>query len=107
MRGRGVVRRFDPGSVTRGTACLTSVCLQAVLKAAIYGQGRRSSRSRSSATKALKAALRSYGYRGWDRQRNRRVFSGMIRRVSTPREGSKILTFLFRPRPVCSSLLHL
>jgi hypothetical protein len=27
--------------------------------------------------------------------------------VSNPREGSKILTFLFRPRLVCSSFLHL
>jgi hypothetical protein len=25
--GRGVVRSFDPGSVTRGTTCLTSVCI--------------------------------------------------------------------------------
>jgi hypothetical protein len=25
--GAGVVRRFDPGSVTRGTACLASVCV--------------------------------------------------------------------------------
>jgi hypothetical protein len=41
MRGRGVVRRFDPGSVTRGTACLTSVYLQADLKAVESGQARR------------------------------------------------------------------
>ena len=39
--GVGVVRSFDPGSVTRGTACLTSVCVQGDLKAAIYGQARR------------------------------------------------------------------
>ena len=39
--GGGVVRRFDPGSVTRGTACLTSVCIQGDLKAFIYGQARR------------------------------------------------------------------
>src|SRR5215211_7154244 len=39
--GGGVVRSFDPGSVTRGTACLTSVCLQGDLKAVIYGQVRR------------------------------------------------------------------
>jgi hypothetical protein len=31
----------------------------------------------------------------------------MSRGVSNPREGSKILTFLFQPRVVCSSLLHL
>jgi hypothetical protein len=41
MRGRGVVRSFDPGSVTRGTACLTSVCVQGDLKAVIFGQARR------------------------------------------------------------------
>jgi hypothetical protein len=27
MRGPGVVRSFDPGSITRGTVCLTSVCV--------------------------------------------------------------------------------
>jgi hypothetical protein len=31
---------------------------------------------------------------------------GMVRGVSTPREGPKILTFLLQPRQVCSSLLH-
>jgi hypothetical protein len=30
-------------------------------------------------------------------------FSGMLRGVSNPREGSKILTFLYRPRLECSS----
>jgi hypothetical protein len=39
--GGGVVRRFDPGSVTRGKACLTSVCLQGNMKAPIYGQVRQ------------------------------------------------------------------
>jgi hypothetical protein len=39
-RGR-VVRRFNPGSITRGSACLTSVCVQGDLKAVIYGQARR------------------------------------------------------------------
>jgi hypothetical protein len=43
----------------------------------------------------------------WGRQRNRTFFSSMIRGVSNPREGSKILSFLFRPRLVCNSLLHL
>jgi hypothetical protein len=37
----------------------------------------------------------------------RGFFSGMLRRVSMLREDSKILTFLIRPRQVCSSLLHL
>jgi hypothetical protein len=41
------------------------------------------------------------------RKRNREFFSAMVRGVSSPREGSKILTFLFRPRLVCSSLLLL
>jgi hypothetical protein len=44
---------------------------------------------------------------GRDRQRNRGFFSGVIRGVSSPREGSKILKFLCRSRLVCSSLLHL
>ncbi len=39
--GGGVVRSFDPGSVTRGTAVLTSVCIYAVLKAVEYGQAHR------------------------------------------------------------------
>jgi hypothetical protein len=39
--GGGVVRSFSPGSVTRGTPCLTSVCLQGDLKALICGQARR------------------------------------------------------------------
>jgi hypothetical protein len=66
-----------------------------------------SSRVCPSATKTFKAALRSYGDLGQDRQRNQGFFSGLDRGVSTPREGSKILTFLFRPRLVYSSLLHL
>jgi hypothetical protein len=41
------------------------------------------------------------------RQRNRGSFSSMIRGVSSPREGSKILSFLFRPQMVCSPILHL
>jgi hypothetical protein len=40
--------------------------------------------------------LRSYGKSGRDRQRIRGLFSGIIRGVSSPREGSKILTFLLR-----------
>ena len=39
--GQGVVRSYDPRSTTGGTACLTSVCVQGDLKAAIYGQARR------------------------------------------------------------------
>jgi hypothetical protein len=42
-----------------------------------------------------------------DRQRNQGVFSGMLRGVSRLREGSKILSFLFRSPLVCSSLLHI
>jgi hypothetical protein len=61
MRGRGVVRSFDPGSVTRGTVCLTSVCVQGDLEAFIYGQARRSSRPRSSARETFKEALKSCG----------------------------------------------
>ena len=38
---RGVVRSIDPWSVTRGTACLTSVYVQGDLKVIISGQARR------------------------------------------------------------------
>ena len=39
--GVGVVRSFDPGSVTRGSAWLTRMCVQGDLKAVTYGQARR------------------------------------------------------------------
>ncbi len=51
--------------------------------------------------------MRSYGNLERDRRMNRGFFGVMLRGVSNPREGSKILTFLFRPRLVCSSFLHL
>jgi hypothetical protein len=40
-RGRGVGRSFDPRSTTRGTACLTKVCVQGDLKAVIHAQAGR------------------------------------------------------------------
>jgi hypothetical protein len=39
--GGGVVRSFDPGSVTRGTACLTSMGVKGDLKPVMYGQASR------------------------------------------------------------------
>jgi hypothetical protein len=63
--------------------------------------------ARSSVTRAFEAALKSYEYLGRDRQRNRQFFSGMVRVVSNPREDSNILSFPFRSRLVCSSLLHI
>jgi hypothetical protein len=33
-----VVKSYDPGSVTRGTACLTSVCIQGDLNTVICGE---------------------------------------------------------------------
>jgi hypothetical protein len=83
------------------------MCLQADLSRCLTCQVPWPSRTRSSATKVCKAALRSCGYLGRGRQRNREFFSGLLRVVSDPREGSKILIFLSRPRLVCSSLLHL
>jgi hypothetical protein len=50
--------------------------------------------------------LSSYGCLGQDRQRKRGFFSGMLRGVSNSREGSEILTFLFRPRLVSSPHLQ-
>jgi hypothetical protein len=41
------------------------------------------------------------------RQRNLGFFSDLVRHVSIPREGSKILSFLFGPRLACNSLPHL
>jgi hypothetical protein len=41
------------------------------------------------------------------RQRNRGPLSVYVRGVSRPSEGPKNLTFLFRSRVVCTSLLHL
>jgi hypothetical protein len=35
--GAVVVRSYDPGSVTRGPACLTSVCIQGDMKDATRG----------------------------------------------------------------------
>jgi hypothetical protein len=40
---------------------------------------------------------------GWGRQRNRAFFSGMLRGVSNACKGSKILTFLYRSRLVCTA----
>jgi hypothetical protein len=40
-------------------------------------------------------------HHGRDRQRNRGLFSAMVRGVSKLREGSEILRFLFRSRLVC------
>ena len=40
-RGRGVVRSLGLGSVTRGPACLASVCVHGDLKAFVYGQAAR------------------------------------------------------------------
>jgi hypothetical protein len=37
----------------------------------------------------------------------RGFFSGMVKGVSNAREGSKILTFLFRPRLVCRARSHI
>ena len=39
MRGRGI-RSYDPRSTMRGTACLTSVCVQRDLKVVIDGEAR-------------------------------------------------------------------
>jgi hypothetical protein len=66
-----------------------------------------SSRVCPSATKTFKAALRSYGHLGRDRQRNGGLFSGIIRDVSNPREGSTHPNLpLSVPTGVQSSLLH-
>jgi hypothetical protein len=55
--GVGVVRSSWGGPISEVRLVLTWMWVQAVLEAAIYGQGRRSSRSRSSATKLFEEAL--------------------------------------------------
>jgi hypothetical protein len=89
------------------SGCPDMEVVQADLSRCLTCQVPGPSTVRSSATRAFKEPLRSYGNLGRDRQRNRGFFSDMVRGVSEPREGSKILTFLSRPRQVCSSLLHL
>ena len=83
------------------------MCIEADLAVVLCVRSLGASTVRSSATRAFKAALSSYGNVGRDRQRNRAFLSGMLRGVSSPSEGSKILSFVFRPRLVYSSLLHL
>ena len=51
--------------------------------------------------------MRSYGNLVRDRQRNWDLLSCLVRGVSDLCEGSEVLTFLFGPRVVYSSLLHL
>jgi hypothetical protein len=98
-----------PTDRTLDRACLglvlTPVSVQADLSRCLMCKVPGPSTVRSSATRAFKAALSSYGYLVRDRQRNRRFFSGMLRGVSTFREGSKILTFPCRPRLVCISYI--
>jgi hypothetical protein len=105
--GGGVVRSSWERPIIRGTAALTSVCIQAHLSRCLTCQVPGPSTLRSSATRAFKAPLRSYGSLGRDWHRNRGFFSGLVRGVSNAREGSKIPTFLFRSRVMCSSFLHL
>jgi hypothetical protein len=57
--GVGVVRCSRGWSIMRGTACLTSVCIQGDLKASIHVQARRSSRPRSSPRETSEEALKS------------------------------------------------
>jgi hypothetical protein len=100
--GGGVVRSSWERPIIRGTAALTSVCIQAHLSRCLTCQVPGPSTLRSSATRAFKAPLRSYGNLGRDRQRNRGLFVGMVRGVSNPREGSKMLIFLsWAPTGVC------
>ena len=104
--GRGI-RSYHPWSNRGSLVVQTSMCVEAHLSRRLVCQVLRPSRARFAATKTFKAALSSYECLGRDRQRNRGFFSGMLRGVSNAREGLKILTFLFGPRLVCSSLLPL
>src|SRR5215208_4236118 len=96
--------RSDRGSLL----VQTSVCRRRwfePLSARLGPLGRRESAPRLQRRLRRLWRLGSIVTRG--RQRNLGFFSDLVRGVSSPREGSNILTFLYRPRLVCSSLLHL
>ncbi len=107
IQGGGVGRSLSFRLVIQCSAVLSSVCVGADLSRCPMCWPLWPSRARWSATRAFKAPLSSYGYLRRDRQRNQQCISGMLRGVSNAREGSKILTFLFRPPPVCSLYLQL
>jgi hypothetical protein len=105
--GRGV-RSSGPRSDRGSLAVQTSMCRRRrfePLSCWLGPLGRRESAPRLQRRLRRLWRLGSIVTRG--RQRNRGFFSDLVRGVSSPREGSKILSFLFRPLLACSSLLHL
>jgi hypothetical protein len=87
---------------------LTLVCVQADLSRCLVCQVLWAVESLPLGYKSIQGAFQEL-WRVWlrGRQRNRGFFSDLVRGVSNACEGSKILSFLFRFRLVCSSLLHL
>src|SRR5215208_2803527 len=111
-RGQRIGEPSLPADRTLDLACLglvlTSVCIQADLDPSPM----------CKVLWAVESPLRGYndlqgGFEElwsivvWGRERNREPLRCLVRGVSNVCEGSKMLTFLFRSPPVCSSLLHL
>jgi|SRR5215208_732030 hypothetical protein len=103
----GVGRSSWERPIIRGPAVLTSMCIHAALSCcptcwALWAF--ESSLVRYKGIQGGFEGLWSMVARDW--YRNRGLFSGMLRGVSSPCGGSEILIFLFRSRLVCSPLLH-
>jgi hypothetical protein len=66
-----------------------------------------SSRPHSSARETFQEALEAREYSDSGSAEEPGILQRHGQGVSNPCEGSKILFFLFQPRPMCYSLLHL
>ena len=104
--GRGS-RSSHPGLLPEARSAWTRWAYKPIWATVPCGRTSGPSRACSSATTTCKAALRSYGTSGAGSAEESWFSRDRIRGVSHPHEVSKMLTFPFRPRLVCSSLLHL
>jgi hypothetical protein len=77
--GAGVVRSFDPGSVARGPACLTSVCTRRSQDRYICSGPQGSSRPRPSPSETFEEALKSREHVAESRENNRGTSRGCSR----------------------------
>ena len=104
--GAGGGQEFGPGSTIEGPACLIQVCISYFrpLSHVQDPPGRRGY--------APRLQRPSSGFKGlWISGAGSAEQQGILQRHSQgcvgPSRGPKILSFLFRPRLVCSLLLHL
>jgi hypothetical protein len=106
-RGRGR-QELRIGVLSRDPAVLTSVCVQADLDPSPMCKVHRAVESPLRGYNDLQGGFEElWSIVAWGRERNREPLRCLVRGVSNVCEGSKMLTFLFRSPPVCSSLLHL